>query len=78
MNLCTKQKETHRYREQVCGCQGGRSGMNWEFGISRCKLLHLELINNKGLLYVTGNYTQSPGIDHYGKEYKKEYIYMHI
>ena len=25
-------------------------GMNWEFGISRCKLLYLEWINNKALL----------------------------
>ena len=24
MNLSAKQKETHRHREQTCGCQGGR------------------------------------------------------
>ena len=23
MNLYTKQKQTHRHREQTCGCQGG-------------------------------------------------------
>ena len=23
MNLSTRQKQTHRRREQVCGCQGG-------------------------------------------------------
>ena len=23
MNISTKQKQTHRYREQTCGCQGG-------------------------------------------------------
>ena len=23
MNLSTKQKQTHRHREQSCGCQGG-------------------------------------------------------
>ena len=23
MNLSTKQKKTHRHREQTCGCQGG-------------------------------------------------------
>ena len=22
MNLCTKQKQTQRYREQICDCQG--------------------------------------------------------
>ena len=44
MNLSMKQKQTHRYREQTCGCQGegGRRGMDWEFGVSRCKLLRLE------------------------------------
>ena len=23
INLSTKQKKTHRHREQICGCQGG-------------------------------------------------------
>ena len=35
MNLSTKQKQTHRCRDQTCGCQGdgvGR-GMDWEFGV---------------------------------------------
>ena len=50
---------------------GGGSGMYWEFGASRCKLLHLEWIYNKGPPYSTGNYVPSPGIDHNGKEYKK-------
>ena len=29
MNLFTKQKQTHRHREQTCGCQGagGREGL---------------------------------------------------
>ena len=40
-------------------------------GISRCKLLHIKWINNKVLLYSTGNYIQSPVINHNGKEYKK-------
>ena len=26
MNLSTKQKQTHRHREQTCGCQGGVGG----------------------------------------------------
>ena len=47
-------------------------GMDWEFGVSRCKLLHLEWINNRVLLYSTGNYIQSPRINLNGKEYKKE------
>ena len=47
--------------------------MDWEFGISRCKLSYIEWINNKVLLYSTGNYIQYPGIKHNGKEYEKEY-----
>ena len=39
----------------------GQRGMDWEFGVGRCKLLHLEWIKNKVLLYSTGNYIQSPG-----------------
>ena len=52
--------------------------MDWEFGISRCKLLHLERINNKVLLYSTGNYIQSLGIEHDGRLYEKKNIYIHI
>ena len=34
-----KEKETHRHREETCDCQGrGQEGIDWEFGISRCKL----------------------------------------
>ena len=50
--------------------------MDWEFGISRCKLLFREWINSKVLLYSTGNYIQYPMIKHNGKEYEKEYIYI--
>ena len=32
-----------------------KNGMNWESGVSRCKLLHLEWIYNKALLYSAGN-----------------------
>ena len=50
--------------------EGGGGGKNWEFGISKCKLLHIEWINNKVLLYSTENYIQYPMIIHNGKEYK--------
>ena len=29
MNLSTKQKPTHRHREQTCGCQGKWEGEGW-------------------------------------------------
>ena len=51
-------KEAHGLGEQTCGCQGGGGGsvIDWEFGVSRCKLLHLEWIDNEVLPYNTGNY----------------------
>ena len=45
----------------------------------RCKLLYIEWIN-KVLLYSTGNCVQHPVINHNGKEYEKEHVYvcMHV
>ena len=58
MNLLMKQKQSHRHRGQTHGCQGGgregRGGMDWESEISRCKLSHIQQINNKGLPCCTG------------------------
>ena len=51
---------------------GGGTGTDWEFGVSGCKLLHLEWIDNKVLLYSTGNYIQSPGKDDDENNIKKE------
>ena len=58
MNLSTEQKETHRHREQTCGCQGGGGGNGMD-GVSRCKLFHLEWISNEVPLYSKGNSIQS-------------------
>ena len=44
-------------------------GMHWDFGVGGCKLLHLEWVNNKVLMYSTGNYIHYPVINHSGKEY---------
>ena len=79
INISMKQKQTHRHREQTCGYQeGGVWGRKyWELGISRCKLLYIGWINNKVLLYSTGDYIQYPVINHNGKEYKKN-IYMYV
>ena len=51
--------------------------MVWEFGISRCKLLCTEQINNKLLLHSTGNYIQHLLIYHNRKDYGKN-VYMYI
>ena len=60
-------QENHGHGEQTCGCQGGENGMDWEFEVNRCKLLHLECISNEVLLYGTGNYIHSSGIEHDGR-----------
>ena len=33
MNLATKQKQTHRHREQTCGFQGGRGQGREDLGV---------------------------------------------
>ena len=50
-------KGTHGLGEQTCGCQsgGGGSGMEWESGANRCKLLPLEWIGKEILPYSPGN-----------------------
>ena len=48
--------------------EGSGREYNLEFGISRCKLVYIEWINNI-LLFSTGNYSQYPVISHNEKEY---------
>ena len=73
----TKQKQTCRYRQQTYGYQRQkeRGGINEEFGISRYTLLYIKEINNKDLLYNTGNCIQYLVITYNGKESEKEYMY---
>ena len=42
------------------------------------ELLHLGWVNSKILLYNTGNYIQSPGIDHDGIEYLKKNVCVYM
>ena len=76
MSLSRNQKQTQRHREQAWGCGGGAGGrgMDWEFGVSRCKPLYTGWMNNKVLLCSIGNYIQYPVINHEEKEYEKEHI----
>ena len=46
---------------------GRGSGRDWEFAVSRCKLLHLAWMSNEVLLCSAGNYIQSLGIEHDGR-----------
>ena len=53
----------------ICNQERGGGEMHWEFGISRCKLLYIEWINNRVPLYSKG--TKYPVINHNGKNMKK-------
>ena len=55
---------------------GNRGGKDCEYGINRDKLLYIGWINNKVLLYSTGNYIQYPVANHNGKIYEKKNIYI--
>ena len=82
MNIFAEQKRTHRHGEQTCSCQGvgkkGGSGMDWEFGVNRCKLLHLEWIDNEVLRYSTGSNVQSLVMEHDKRYPEKENVYRHM
>ena len=60
-----KNKTESQTREQTCGCQGGKGwrrdgGVEWELGVSRCKMLYVEYMKSQVLRYSTGNYIQCP------------------
>ena len=79
MNLSTRQKQIQGQGEQTCGCQGGGrgNGMDWEFGDSRCKLLHLEWIDNGVLLYSMRTVSNLLGQNTMENNIKKECMYMY-
>ena len=54
--------------------EGSRGRIDWEFDMTRCKLVYREWINNKVLLYSIGNCIPYPVINLHGKEYEKVYI----
>ena len=58
MSLSTEKNELMDMENWLMVAKGKveRSGMDWEFGIGRCKLLHLVWISNEILLYSTGDY----------------------
>ena len=46
--------------------------------MGRCKILQIEWMNNKVLLYSTENYFQYYLINHNGKEHLERIIYIYI
>ena len=56
----------------------GGGCLDWEFGISGCKLLYIDWKNNKVLLYSMWSYIQYPVINHKGKNMKKNVYVLYI
>ena len=67
MNLYMKQQQTYRHRQQIYGYQREKH-VGEAFVISRYRLLYIKQINNKVLLYSTGDYIQYPLRNRNGKE----------
>ena len=77
MYLPMQQKQTHRHREQICGCQGeGTMGEQWvrSLGLADANY-YIEWTKSNVLLYSREKYIQYPVINHNGKEHEKEYIH---
>ena len=56
--------DSQTYRTEAWWPRQGGGKKDWELGISRCQLLYTGWINNKVLLYSSGNYIQHPVIKH--------------
>ena len=52
----------------------GEGGKDWEFGVSRYKLVYMGWISSEVLLYSTGNYVPYPVTNHSGKICKRIYV----
>ena len=69
-----KTETDHGHGDQTCVCQEGgegrEDGTDGEFGVGRCKLLHLEWLSNGVLPYRAGNSAQSLGLEHDGRQYE--------
>ena len=66
MNLFTKSPMITK------GGRGGRINQEFEININTILLIYKKQINNKIVLYSTGNYIHYPIVKHNGKEYEKE------
>ena len=79
INLFTKQKQTHRLREQTYGYQGEAcgEGIVREFGVDMHTLLDLKWITYKNLLYSTGNSAQCYVEAWMGGEFEGEWIHVY-
>ena len=81
MNLFTKQKQTHRFREQIYGCQekGERNGQLGALELTyRHAIFKMDNLTNKVLLYSTGNSAQCYVAIWMGGKFGGEWIHVHV
>ena len=71
INLFTKQKYSHRCRKQTHGYCGEGGNI---LGLTKTHTIYK--IDDKDLLYSTGNSIQYSVMAYIGKESKKEWIYV--
>ena len=65
------------YRLVVAKGEGVGGRIKWKVGVSSCKLLYIEWVDNKVLLYRTENYIQYPVVNYNGKNIKQRmYVYV--
>ena len=88
-HLCVESKIRHKWtylqnrnrltdienRLVVAKGEGGGGGMDWEFGVSRCKLVYMEWINNRSYCIAQGTIFNIPWQTIMEKNMKKS-IYM--
>ena len=78
MNLLMKQKETHRLRKQIHGCQVEGRARDFEKIMST--LLYLKWITNENLLYSTWNsaqcYVPAWMVEKFGGEWIHVYAWL--
>ena len=77
--MCLKYRKSASYIESrlvVAEGEGVGGGTEWEVGVSSWKILYVERIENKVLLYISENCIQYPMINHNGKEYLKRNVYI--
>ena len=77
MNLPTNKNRLTDMENRLVIATGGNggNGMEREFVVSRCKLLHLEWISNEVLPHSTENYIQSLVLEHDGRKHEKKKIH---
>ena len=76
MNLLTKQKDTHRLREQTHGCWVER--IVRKVGMDMYTLLYLKWITSGDLLYNTWNSAQCYMAAWMGGEFGGEWIHVYV